>query len=70
MQALLKVPKLQNNIKLNLASNLFFIPPKRAHYSINNAIEQQGVLQLFDDYQNFSGDKEAFWAELNIILKN
>ena len=69
MNSLLKIPKLQNNIKLNLATNIFFIPPKRGHYTIKNAIEQQGLMQLFTDYQDFSEDKQSFWKELNINLK-
>lgn len=69
INSLLQIPKLQDNIKLSLASNLFFIPPKRKDYVITNAIEQQGLLQLFNDYQNFSGDQQAFWAEFSINLE-
>jgi len=49
-QALLQVPKLQDNRLLKEAIHHFFTPPSRARDVVRNACAQQGLLRLYRDF--------------------
>ena len=66
---LFNLPKLQMNIKIKQAGNRFFIPPGRIKQVIKGALQQQGLMQLMKDYENYSGDKREFWMELGLDIK-
>ena len=66
------MPKLQTNSKLKIAENRFIIPAERLKKVCHSAIEQQGLLQLFNDFHiEHAGIKQqSFWDSLGVSLSN
>ena len=65
------LPKCQDNHSLDIARHRFFIPPARMKKVIQRAVDQQGLIQLLQDYE-MSGSKDdviSFWNELGIPIK-
>ena len=68
-----QLPKSQDNHILDLAAHKFFIPPYRCKEVIKKAVEQQGLMQLMQDFELSDRPDEiiSFWEELGIpILSN
>ena len=63
-----KLPKSQDNHLLDIAAHKFFIPPYRAKEIIKRAVEQQGLMQLMQDFELPERPDEilSFWEELGI----
>jgi hypothetical protein len=49
-QALLQIPRLQDNRQFKEAVQHFFIPPSRSRDVVTNACAQQGLLRLYRDF--------------------
>ena len=66
------IPKLQSNSKLQIAENRFIIPAERLKKVCNSAIEQQGLLQLFNDFhiEHAGKEQQEFWDKLGLDLRN
>ena len=67
-----KLPKSQNNHVLDIAAHKFFIPPYRSKEIIKRAVEQQGLMQLMQDFDLPDRPDEvlAFWEELGISIQH
>ncbi|MCM8527016.1 MAG: hypothetical protein NE327_10905, partial [Lentisphaeraceae bacterium] len=67
-----KLPKSQNNHVLDIAAHKFFIPPYRSKEIIKQAVEQQGLMQLMQDFDLPDRPDEvlAFWEELGISIQH
>ena len=65
------LPKSQDNHVIDIASHKFFIPPYRARKVIKKAVEQQGLMQLMQDFEIPDTPSEviSFWEELGIVLR-
>ena len=65
------LPKCQDNHSLDIARHRFFIPPARMKRIIQKAVDQQGLIQLLQDYDlpNTDNDIISFWNELGIPIK-
>jgi len=62
------LPKCQDNHSLDIARHRFFLPPVRMKRIIRKAVDQQGLIQLLQDYE-LPGTPDAvvsFWRELGI----
>lgn len=66
------MPKLQSNSKLQIAENRFIIPAERLKKVCKSAIEQQGLLQLFNDFhiEHAGEEQQSFWETLGLSLRN
>ena len=64
------LPKCQDNHVLDIAKHKFFIPPSRMKYIIQKAVDQQGIMQLMQDFNLPSTPHSiiSFWEELGIPL--
>ncbi len=49
-EAYLLIPKLQNNRSLTEAAHRLFVPPSRLREVVRRACDQQGVLQIYQDF--------------------
>jgi len=65
-----ELPKSQDNHILDIAAHKFFIPPYRSKEIIKRAAEQQGLMQLMQDFDlpTRSEDIISFWEELGISI--
>lgn len=65
-----ELPKSQDNHILDIAAHKFFIPPYRSREIIKRAAEQQGLMQLMQDFElpDRSEDVISFWEELGISI--
>ncbi|MCM8538408.1 MAG: DUF2851 family protein [Lentisphaeraceae bacterium] len=64
----LSLPKAQDNHVLDIARHKFFIPPSRFKQIIKKAIDQQGLIQLMQDFDLPQTPEhiKLFWDELGI----
>ncbi|MCM8538982.1 MAG: hypothetical protein NE328_01790 [Lentisphaeraceae bacterium] len=67
-----QLPKSQDNHVLDIAAHKFFIPPYRSKEIIKKAVEQQGLMQLMQDFVLPDRPDEilGFWEELGISIYN
>ena len=65
-----KLPKSQMNHILDIARHKFFIPPSRSKRIIKKAADQQGLMQLMQDFNipHEAEDVISFWQELGINI--
>jgi hypothetical protein len=65
------IPRSQDNHILEIAKHRFFIPPNRMKQIIKKAVDQQGLLQLMNDFElpETPEDIKEFWNELGISLE-
>ena len=66
-----ELPKSQDNHILDIAAHKFFIPPYRSREVIKRAAEQQGLMQLMQDFEMPDRPEEilSFWEELGISIR-
>ncbi|MCM8530117.1 MAG: DUF2851 family protein, partial [Lentisphaeraceae bacterium] len=64
----ISLPKAQDNHVLDVGRHKFFIPPSRFKQIIKKAIDQQGVIQLMQDFDLPQTPEhiKIFWEELGI----
>ena len=64
------LPKSQDNHILDIARHRFFLPPSRMKYIIKKAVDQQGLMQLMQDFDLPTTEEAviSFWEELGIQL--
>jgi hypothetical protein len=65
------LPKSQDNHILDIAKYRFFIPPARMKHIVKKSVDQQGVMQLMQDFDLPETPNAiiSFWEELGIPLE-